>query len=57
MCSWISDVSFGDAVMAGKQHLTDRGVNPSNNESEVKNEPNLATSIFNSLIHDHKTSE
>lgn len=51
------DVSFGDAVMAGKQHLTDRGVNPANTEAESKNEPALATSIFNSLIRDHKTSK
>lgn len=53
---FIIDISFGDAVMVGRQHLTDKEINPINVNDEQKKPNTLATSLFNSLINDNKTS-
>ncbi|XKL63149.1 hypothetical protein PGB90_005513 [Kerria lacca] len=50
------NISFGDAVMVGRQHLTDKEINPINVNDEQKKPNTLATSLFNSLINDNKTT-
>ncbi|XP_065224759.1 RNA exonuclease 5 isoform X2 [Planococcus citri] len=49
------NVCFGDAVMVGRQHLTDKDIN-SISKKEEENTCSLATSIFNSLSKENKRS-
>lgn len=52
--AFTADVSFGDAVMDGRQHLTQKEIPTEGIDSKKSNA--LATSIFDSLLHDKKPS-